>query len=195
MVGIDEVGRGPLAGPVAVCAARVTPVALRTFSAIKESKQLTPRARLAWFRLLTAPHSGVTYCVSMESASAIDTRGIAPSISRALPRAIHRVAHQEWQIRVLLDGGLVAPTTYTNQVTIIHGDAQETAIAIASVLAKVTRDRLMVSMSARYPDYGFERHMGYGTPAHISAILAQGMTPIHRKSFCTRFVDTSRLVK
>jgi ribonuclease HII len=188
VVGIDEVGRGPLAGPVAVCAARVSLGALSRFSAIQESKQLTPKQREAWFTELTQEGSGVQYAVAMVNASVIDKMGIAPAIRLALRRAILEVAPDPKAVCVLLDGGLRAPEEYDVQETIIRGDAQETSIAIASVLAKVTRDRYMHKQALKYTSYGFETHMGYGTRIHIEAIVRDGLTPLHRRSFCRRIV-------
>lgn len=184
LVGIDEVGRGPLAGPVAVGVAMATPATLRKFRAIKESKQLTPRAREAWYEVIKKEGSGITFAVAFVTASAIDKNGISHSIRTALLRALRKVAPEPKHTRVLLDGGLRAPSTFTDQETIIRGDAKETIIAIASVVAKVERDRRMQRLARRYPQYGFAKHVGYGTSAHIAAIKKHGLTQEHRRSFC-----------
>ena len=188
-IGIDEVGRGPLAGPVAVGVAMATQLTLRRWRAIKESKQLTRAQREAWYAKIIAPKSGVTFAVSFVSASSIDKEGINHSIKKALMRALKKLDANPSQVRVLLDGGLRAPPKYKDQTTIIRGDAKEIIIAIASVVAKVTRDRYMHKQNKRYPAYGFDQHVGYGTKAHICAIRLYGLTPLHRKSFCKNFAQ------
>ncbi len=186
-IGIDEVGRGPLAGPVAVCALAATPVMIRRFRSIKESKQLTPDARARWDSAIrAAAGDDLRFAVSFVSAGVIDRKGIAPAIRLALARSLQKLALPPESVCILLDGGLHAPLDYTDQHTIIRGDAQETVIAMASVVAKVARDRFMDKQHPRFPQYGFLRHKGYGSPAHIAAIRRHGLSPLHRASFCTR---------
>ncbi len=187
IVGIDEVGRGPLAGPVAVGVAMATREELWKWKKIKESKQLSPKQREEWYAKICAPQSGIIFSVSFVSAKAIDTKGINPSIRSALRAGLKKVDPNPSSAYVLLDGGLHAPAKYINQETIIHGDAKETIIAIASVVAKVERDRLMVRMDRKFPTYEFARHKGYGTKAHISAIKKYGITAEHRKTYCKNF--------
>jgi len=183
-IGIDEAGRGPLAGPVAVGVFAVTSrFDMHTLKGIRDSKVMTPSERDEWYeRLTTVPH--MSWAVAMSTADTIDRYGIVPAISRALRRALARVATEPGRTSILLDGGLKAPRTYAAQQTIIRGDASEPLIAAAAVLAKVTRDRKMCSYARRYPQYGFERHKGYGTASHRYCIARYGLCSIHRTTFC-----------
>jgi len=183
-IGIDEVGRGPLAGPVAVGVALATPSTIKEFKKIKESKQLSAKQREAWYARIAKKGSGVQFAVSFVSAQMIDRNGINPSIRLAMSRGLKKLSPNSKHVRVLLDGGLRAPAEYRDQETIIRGDAKETIIAIASVVAKVKRDRLMMRLDKKYPEYGFEQHVGYGTKKHKMAILKFGITHIHRLSYC-----------
>ena len=189
IVGIDEVGRGPVAGPVAVGAfvslsdelenhINQFPIQLR------DSKKLSHVQREKWFEQVVAwQEKGLCdFCVSMVDAGEIDRHGISKAIKTALAESIFSIECNEDTL-VLLDGGLHAPHEFKNQVTIIKGDEKEFVIALASIVAKVTRDRYMAKIAQRYPKYGFERHMGYGTSEHYSAIKKHGLTPLHRKSF------------
>lgn len=186
IIGIDEVGRGPLAGPVAVGAVAATPTMLKKFRTIKESKQLSEAKREEWNTLMrAAASSDLRLAVSMVAASEIDRIGIAPAIRKALAASLRKLRLDPNDCTVLLDGGLKAPPEYTKQQTIIRGDASETAIAMASVIAKVKRDRLMVSLEKKYPHYGFAQHKGYGTRAHMAALRKHGLTDLHRTSFCS----------
>ncbi len=183
LVGIDEVGRGPLAGPVAVGVAMGTKSAIKKFRSIKESKQLSPKLREQWYMKICAPDSGITFAVVFVSAKHVDKRGINPSIRTALGRGLKKLNPSPLRSLVLLDGGLRAPDKYENQKTIIRGDTTETIIAIASVVAKVERDRRMVVLHKKFPQYGFAAHKGYGTAAHIRAIKKHGCSPEHRLTF------------
>ncbi len=191
LVGIDEVGRGPLAGPVAVGVAMATPEAIKKFKKIKESKQLSRGQREEWYAKICAKESGIRVAVSFVSARVIDKQGINSSIRKAISRGLKKLSPNPKQSRVLLDGGLEAPAEFANQETIIRGDAKETIIAIASVVAKVERDQLMLRVHKKYPQYGFDTHVGYGTAKHIAAIKKYGLTLLHRKSFCTSFMEAS----
>lgn len=194
LIGIDEVGRGPLAGPVAVGAVCIyaehkTQVA-KLFPVIKDSKKLSAKAREEWvLRIREAEVAGfLATAVAFVTPAAIDKNGIAPSIRAALAKALEAVEHDMEQTRVLLDGGLRAPAHYKNQETIIKGDEKELAIAIASIVAKVARDKRMVALAKKFPNYGFEKHKGYGTRAHYEALGKHGLTPHHRKSFLKRLI-------
>ncbi len=187
-IGIDEVGRGPLAGPVAVGAVLATPRMIRRFRAIKESKQLSPRAREEWNeRITTLSGDELLFAVSFVSAKIIDSKGITFAIRTALHRSLKKLSADPNSVNVLLDGGLRAPEEYKNQKTIIRGDATETVIAMASVVAKVARDQYMVRLHKKFPQYDFPRHKGYGTSLHVAAIKKHGISVLHRKSFCGNF--------
>ena len=185
LIGIDEVGRGPLAGPVAVGAVLASSRMLKHFRDIKESKQLTPLARVEWVaKMETLECEELRFVVSMVSAATIDRIGIVPAIRSALERSLLKLDANAGECRVLLDGGLRAPAHYIDQLTIIRGDAQETVIAMASVVAKVHRDRYMVRLHKKYPLYDFDQHKGYGTRRHVSALKTHGLSDMHRVSFC-----------
>jgi ribonuclease HII len=193
IVGIDEVGRGPLAGPVAVCALAASPAMVKSFVQIRESKQLSPRAREEWYaRLFHARGPELLFATSFVSASVIDQKGISAAIRLALARSLAKLSLDPGTVEVLLDGGLRAPNIYAHQKTIIHGDAQETVIAMASVVAKVLRDRKMSKEALSYPQYGFERNVGYGTAEHIHAIAKHGLSPLHRRTFCANFLNAKK---
>lgn len=183
LVGVDEVGRGPLAGPVAVGVATATPETLKKWKKIKESKQLSRAQREMWYEKISSPASGITFSVAFVSPQVIDKQGINPSIRHALARALKKVNPNPQTSRILLDGGLHAPIEYEHQETIIRGDAKETIIAIASVVAKVERDRYMLRLHCRLPQYGFDTHVGYGTAKHIAAIKRHGPSMEHRRSY------------
>ena len=192
IIGIDEVGRGPLAGPVAVCALAATPHMLRYFRGIKDSKQLSEAQREEWLSLIKM-HQGdeLRYAVSMVSAKEIDKKGIAPAIRKSLAASLQKLAIDPANCEVRLDGGLKAPAEYKKQKTIIKGDEKESVIAMASIAAKVTRDRLMGRLDKKFPGYGLAGHKGYGTAAHMSAIRRLGFSDIHRRSFCAN-IKTSK---
>lgn len=127
------------------------------------------------------------------SASIIDKKGIVPAIKQALEKALRKVLRENnlaaRDVKVYLDGSLKAPADFTTQETIIKGDDLIPAISLASVLAKVTRDRVMVKLSSKkeFKVYDFATHKGYGTKVHLQAIKKHGLSQIHRRSFCTRF--------
>lgn len=202
LVGVDEVGRGPLAGPVAVGAVCIHLKHQKKLEqwgrGFRDSKKLTARARQGWMvKIKEAKKDGLLeYSVAFVSSRAIDKKGIVLSIRTALEKALEVVNYlgpssatvtedgpRCDEVRVLLDGGLRAPSHYKNQKTIIKGDEKELVIALASIVAKVTRDAYMVKLGKKYPAYGFEKHKGYGTRAHYTAIKRHGVTPHHRKSF------------
>ena len=185
-IGIDEVGRGPIAGPVAVGAfVFLKPEARRLFRGVKESKQLSEVRREEWFaKILAAQKTGhADYRVTFQSEKIIDGRGLSYAIKKALKTSLDGLRIDPNKARVLLDGGLHAPANYLNQKTIIKGDEKEMVIALASICAKVLRDRKMIKLARKHPQYGFERHKGYGTAAHYRAIEKCGMLAVHRRSF------------
>lgn len=201
LVGIDEAGRGPLAGPVAVGVVLVSiDFDWKLIPGVGDSKQLSPEKRDALFRRARElKREGVlNYAVAMVSAKVIDDIGIVPSVTRAMKRALDkvcpratlgnfpRVALGPSSVMVKLDGGLRAPAEFVHQETIIKGDQKELAIGLASIVAKVTRDRYMerVGKQSTYAVYGLDVHKGYGTKAHRSAIKMHGCTDLHRRSYC-----------
>jgi ribonuclease HII len=194
-IGIDEVGRGPIAGPVAVGAFTfLMPEAKRLFRGVKESKQLSEVRREAWFGIIAkAQKSGIVdFCVTFQSSEIIDMKGLSYSIKYSLKTSLTTLARRNSiepaGVKVLLDGGLKAPVEFTNQKTIIKGDEKEMVIALASICAKVMRDRKMNALARKMPAYGFEKHKGYGTRAHYGAIKKYGTVPkIHRRSFLKNF--------
>ena len=189
LVGIDEAGRGPLAGPVAVGVVFAPHLALRSvkkyLSGIRDSKKLSSRKREDWARVAEEMRAEglIDYSVSLVGASYIDTHGITKAVATGIARSIERLKLTPANTLVLLDGGIRAPSRFSMQKTIIRGDSKEPLISLAAILAKVRRDRHMTLMSERYPRYGFEKHKGYGTEMHREQIRRYGVSAIHRKSF------------
>ncbi len=186
IIGIDEAGRGPLAGPVSIGIA-VVPVGFNwnMILGVGDSKKVLPKNREAIFRRakLLKKEGILDYAVVLVSAKVIDAHGITRAVSLGIARALKKLACNPKKVIVRLDGLLKAPQEYVHQKTIIKGDAKEKVIGLASIMAKVTRDRTMVCVARNYPRYGFETHKGYGTLAHRRAIKKYGLSPIHRKSF------------
>ena len=178
IAGVDEAGRGPLAGPV-VAAAVILPADFR-HKTLNDSKQLSAAAREAIYCELTAGGSGVTWAVSSAESDEIDRINILRATHEAMRRAVAAlsVAPQH----ALIDGLPVRPFPVPS-TALVKGDAQSLSIAAASVIAKVTRDRIMLEMDALYPAYQFSQHKGYGTEAHLAMLRAHGPCPIHRRSF------------
>jgi len=187
LVGIDEVGRGPLAGPVAV-GVLVMKENLKIFGKIRDSKKLSVKQREEWFKIICAERQrgALDFSVSFISHITIDKSGLAWALRTAIARSLARLAIPTAS-EIFLDGGLRAPEIFKNQKTIIKGDEKIPVIALASIVAKVTRDRLMIRLAKRYPEYGFEKHKGYGTKEHFAAIKKHGLCPIHRRSFLLKF--------
>lgn len=183
IIGIDEVGRGPVAGPVTVGAVLVpTQYSWDDFEGLKDSKKLTESKREVWFSRVQELQD-ISYAVTSVSEKFIDTHGIVPAIRKALHTSIAKLSVEPSECLILLDGGLFAPEEYIHQKTVIRGDEKEYAIALASIMAKVTRDKYMVALSKKYPEYGFETHKGYGTKKHYEQIRKHGLCNIHRRSF------------
>ena len=181
LIGIDEAGRGPLAGPVAVGGVLVRRTsALKILAGIRDSKRLTVQAREAWFRILTA-HPDFICAAVMIPVGTIDRINIRNATLLGAERVYRRLA-PSGASRVLLDGGLFLPDGIM-QETIIKGDEKIPLIAAASIIAKVRRDRLMRRLHKKYPQYRFDLHKGYGTKLHREMIREFGRCVIHRKSF------------
>jgi ribonuclease HII len=186
IVGIDEAGRGPLAGPVAVGGVLISEhFNKKFFKGVKDSKQLSPEERELWFTLITeAKRRGdLDYAVSLVSESVIDKHGITYAIRLGITRVLKHLNAPPEETQVFLDGSLKAPKEYAHQTTIIKGDEKVPIISLASICAKVVRDRRMVKLSKKFPQYNFHIHKGYGTLAHKEALAKHGHSAIHRKSF------------
>jgi ribonuclease HII len=195
IIGIDEVGRGPIAGPVTVCAFAIRQINVQKFSrfakkiGITDSKKLTEKKRTELSNILCTIqiNSECDFSISMTSATIIDRQGISRAIKMALQKSLDDVCTRQKispdQVFVFLDGSLYAPTEYGHQETIIKGDGLIPVISAASILAKVHRDRYMAAMAKKYPGYAWEQNKGYGTKLHYQGIKKQGITKLHRKSF------------
>jgi len=179
IAGMDEAGRGPLAGPVAV--ACCVPDLNKIIDGINDSKKLTEKTRERLFSLIAA--TSLDYCVVYAENDEIDEVNILNATKRAMKTAVENVAKSA--DIVLVDA--VKEDFVLPSLAIIHGDALSYSIGAASILAKVSRDRLMLEYAEKYPEYGFEKHKGYGTLQHIEALKKYGPCPIHRKSFIKNF--------
>ena len=186
MLGVDEAGRGPLAGPITigVIAAPERFIIAREFPGLADSKQLTLLARERIFRQLRsrAEAGDIRFCVRCTSATRIDAWGLSRAAAAATARGVRFLAPEPDDVMVFLDGLLKAPREYKQQ-TIIGGDEVVPIIALASIAAKVVRDRLMTRLAKEFPAYGFDAHKGYGTSAHYKALKKHGPCAIHRRSF------------
>ncbi len=176
IAGVDEAGVAPLAGPV-VAAAAILPPDLR-LPHLDDSKRLTPAQRDALHDLIMA--GAEAWAVGIATVEEIDRLNVLQATRLAHRRAILSLLRRP---DLILVDGCYAADVPMPQLVIVDGDATCASIAAASILAKVTRDRLMVQLAARYPEYGFARHKGYGTRAHLDAIARFGPTPVHRCSF------------
>ncbi len=178
--GIDEAGRGAWAGPVvaAVVLLPNDPQIRLTLSGVRDSKQMTPRQRERW--ALEIQSVSQAWSVGMASAAEIDALGILPATRTAVLRAIQSLALMP---EYLLMDYIHWPGLQNPHRMMPKGESESLSVAAASVLAKTTRDRWMVSLEAQYPGYGFARHKGYGTAFHQQAIRSQGLCEIHRKSY------------
>ena len=185
-LGVDEAGRGPLAGPVSVGVVAVPEGfdVARECPGVADSKKLSEKKREKIFEMLETrvAKGDARFTVEFESAETIDREGIVPAVRRALARGVNVLAPDSAMVRVQLDGALRAPPEYS-QETIIHGDALIPIISLASIAAKVLRDRLMCDLAKQYPEYGFEKHKGYGTKAHYDMLSKHGPCALHRRSF------------
>lgn len=185
VVGVDEVGRGSVAGPLTVCAVCL-PDEPRIWG-VNDSKQLSPARRemLAVRIAETARAIGICHI----PPERIDTIGMARSLREAVAGAVADTGLAP--DCVLMDGNPLGAVP--NERDVVHGDATVACIAAASIVAKVTRDELMVELDAEYPGYHLARSKGYASPEHIQAIRERGLTPVHRVSFCGNFLETARL--
>jgi ribonuclease HII len=174
--GVDEAGRGPLAGPVVAAAVILDPA--RPIAGLNDSKKLSARKREAL--ALTIREQALAWAVAEASVEEIDRLNILHASLLAMQRAV--AALQVVPERALIDGNR-CPQLAMPAEAVVQGDAKVASIAAASILAKTVRDAGMLALHARYPQYGFDRHMGYPTAAHCAALAAHGASPVHRKSF------------
>ena len=178
--GVDEAGRGPLAGPV--CAAAVILPKHLQIPGLTDSKKLSDKKRRELFPIIQ--EQAVAYGIGLASEAEIDEINILQATFLAMGRALSQLSIRPEM--VLIDGN--RETDFGLPVkTVVKGDSLSANIAAASILAKVTRDNLLVELAKQYPEYGFEIHKGYGTRAHYQALEAYGPSPIHRMSFLKKF--------
>ncbi len=180
--GVDEAGRGPLAGPV--CAAAVIlPVGV-VIPGLDDSKKLTEKKREALYDVIK--ETAVSYGIAFASENEIDEMNILNATFLAMKRAVEKLGVKP--DLALIDGNQ-KPHTGINEVTVIKGDGKSMSIAAASVLTKVTRDRYMLELDKKYPQYEFKKHKGYGTKLHYEKILEYGISDVHRKTFLKNLED------
>jgi ribonuclease HII len=203
IVGIDEAGRGPLAGPVALGAflienKKINSTKLKKmFKGARDSKKMTEKKRGEIFEKInekineeikkynSKPKNShpLRYIVGFGSAKIIDKKGISWAIKNCIKKCLIKLVVTPKDTLVLLDGGIKAPAEFVHQKTIIGGDDKEIVISLASICAKVSRDARMIKLSKKYPLYGLEKHKGYGTVSHRKAIKKHGPSLLHRRTF------------
>lgn len=180
--GVDEAGRGPLAGPV--CAAAVILPAGLVIEGVNDSKKLSEKKREELFPVIC--EKALAYGIGWADEREIDEINILQATYRAMQRAVESLPYKADY--ALIDGNRMPPLAIPG-TTIVKGDALSMSIAAASILAKVSRDRVMVQMAREYPQYGFEKHKGYGTAAHVQALREYGPCPLHRQSFLLKILE------
>lgn len=181
--GVDEAGRGPLAGPV--CAAAVILPTGLEIEGLNDSKKLSEKRREALYEVIK--EKAIAYSIAFATVEEIEEHNILQATFMAMTRAVEGLSQKA--DFVLIDGNKVPPQLTLPAQSIIGGDGISASIAAASVLAKVTRDRLMVEMEETYPGYDFKKHKGYGTKVHREALLTLGPCPIHRLSFLGKILS------
>ena len=179
--GVDEAGRGPLCGPVVAAAVILKPDS--KIEGVNDSKKLSEKKREQVYEAIM--QNALAVGVGMRDVDVIESVNILNATKLAMKEAISKLKVQPEY--VLIDGNQMIDITIPGE-TVVHGDAISESIAAASIIAKVTRDRMLIEWDKEYPEYGFAKHKGYGTKAHTDAIAKYGLTPIHRPSFCTKFV-------
>ncbi|MBQ4612687.1 MAG: ribonuclease HII [Clostridia bacterium] len=184
--GVDEAGRGPLAGPVYAAAVILSPD--RPIYGINDSKKLSEKKREALFDVIC--EQAVAYCVASASVEEIEEHNILGATYLAMTRAVEGLAVTP--SLALIDGNRLPPMLKTPAKFVVKGDALSESIGAASILAKVARDRVLRELDAEYPEYGFAVHKGYGTAAHVAALREFGPCPAHRLSFLTKILGSGR---
>lgn len=183
IAGIDEAGRGPLAGPVAVAIVIMPLDKDSIIEGVNDSKKLSEKKRELLFEQIK--DRAIAYHVELVDEMTIDTINILNATKLGMLTCLEKINPKP---DITLIDAVKLNTDYSTE-SIIKGDALSYSIACASILAKVTRDRLMLELDEKYPEYGFKKHKGYGTKAHIEALKKYGKCPIHRDSFIGHFVD------
>ncbi len=201
LIGIDEAGRGALAGPVCVGAVLYPEdldwregfsLVSRREPILRDSKKLSAQQRAILYEYVTQ-HGRLRHSFALVDAKAIDSIGIVNAAHEAVAIALSRLGITPSKVEVLLDAGLRAPGVW-EQRSIIRGDETIPAIAFASIIAKVTRDRLMEEVALMYTAYRFQEHKGYGTLAHRRAIALEGLCELHRTTFCSHLLHAEKSV-
>lgn len=192
-IGVDEAGRGPLAGPVSVGVACVpTDFNWDQIPGVNDSKKLTEAKREEIFAITQklVEQGKLEIAVEMVSAKEIDAIRIVAAVTKAMQNALSNISADPQTVTVKLDGGLTAPAEYLHQETIIKGDSKEKVIGLASIMAKVTRDRYMVQIAKKplFATYNFDIHKGYGTKKHRESIAQHGLSTEHRKTYCKNII-------
>lgn len=185
--GIDEVGRGPLAGPVVACALTINNsknFAAEKFKKLKDSKKLSAKQREKWHRALLE-NGCVKFGIGIVSEKIIDKINILEATKSAMQKALENLTCKlaDKPDFLLIDGNFILEQIDLNQKAVLRGDEKIISIAAASIIAKVTRDKMMLKYHKKYPDYFFDKHKGYGTKLHFEMIKKHGPCPIHRRSF------------
>lgn len=180
--GVDEAGRGPLAGPVYAAAVILSPD--RPIAGLNDSKKLSEKKREALYEIIM--ENAVAYCIASASVEEIETYNILGATYLAMTRAVAGLSQKP--VLALIDGNRIPPNLPVSAKTVVKGDALSESIAAASILAKVSRDRVLKELDVQYPQYGFAVHKGYGTAAHTAAIREHGPCPEHRPSFLRKIL-------
>ncbi len=184
IVGVDEAGRGPLAGPV-VASAVIVNKYIDEFDMINDSKKLSEKKREVLFNHII---ENCKVGIGIATEEEIDKINILNATFLAMRRALDDLEEGLDEKLVLVDGNHLIREYENNQKFVIKGDSKSLAIAAASIIAKVTRDRIMIKYHGEYPKYNFHKHKGYGTKAHREALLEHGPCKVHRKSFLTKIL-------
>jgi len=190
LIGIDEVGRGPVAGPVTICAFKILEneyeklLAENFFDKLRDSKKLSEKKREEWFAKFAELEKQkiIEYSCLSKTAGDIDAIGISICIQKLIAETLDELNATPID-KIFLDGSLNAPAEFPNQETIIKGDEKIPVISCASIIAKVLRDRKMTDFHAEFPEYGLDKHKGYGTSKHMEAIKKHGVSKIHRLTY------------
>lgn len=185
LCGVDEAGRGPLAGPVFAAAVILDPDA--PIAGLNDSKKLSEKKREALFDVII--ERAAAYAVASASVEEIEQYNILQATYLAMSRAVEAVSRQKTPSLVLVDGNRLPPQITLPCRTLVKGDALSASVAAASILAKVSRDRLLLELDRQHPEYAFAQHKGYGTALHYERLAEFGPSPVHRMSFLKKWLE------